>query len=132
MKFSYNPSTKNVRIPGEENIRSSYFRNETARFSNGEMYCSAIVTVSGWTGNSEVFTYDPKMQYYLFLATGQAVSSGLTQHTRTAISTPRKLSDYSADASGTSGMSATVKQRLIKAHGIFGALRFYHFNYSEV
>ncbi|PIO64291.1 DOMON domain protein, partial [Teladorsagia circumcincta] len=127
MKFSYNPTTKNVRIPGEENIRSSYFRNENARFSDGVMYCTAVVTVSGWTGNSEVFTYDPKMNYYLFLATGQAVSSGLTQHTKTAISTPRKLSDYSVDASGTSGMSATVKQRLTKAHAILMLISWFFF-----
>ncbi|KAK6049170.1 hypothetical protein COOONC_13325 [Cooperia oncophora] len=54
MKFSYNPATKNIRIPGEENIRSSYFQNEVAKFSDGVLYCSAVVTVSGWTENTEV------------------------------------------------------------------------------
>ncbi|KAK6045082.1 DOMON domain protein [Cooperia oncophora] len=76
MKFSYNPATKNIRIPGEENIRSSYFQNEVAKFSDGVLYCSAVVTVSGWTENTEVFTYDPNTKYYLLLATGQATASG--------------------------------------------------------
>nr|CDJ97351.1 DOMON domain containing protein [Haemonchus contortus] len=127
MKFSYNPTTRNIRIPGEETIRSTYFQNETATFTDGMMYCSAVVTVSGWTNNSEVFTYDPNKEYYLFLATGQATASGLTQHTGKAISTPRQLSDYSTDASGTSGLSPNVKQRLIKAHAILMIISWFFF-----
>ncbi|VDO60502.1 unnamed protein product [Haemonchus placei] len=106
MKFSYNPTTRNIRIPGEETIRSTYFQNETATFTDGMMYCSAVVTVSGWTNNSEVC---------------------LTQHTGKAISTPRQLSDYSTDASGTSGLSPIVKQRLIKAHAILMIISWFFF-----
>lgn len=94
-------------------------------FSNGMLYCSAIVTVSGWAESNQVFTYDAKMSYYLLLARGTATNSGLTQHTTTAVSNPRLLSDYSK--SGSSGVNPTTKQRLIKAHAIMMLLSWFFF-----
>ncbi|WKX95495.1 hypothetical protein Q1695_012169 [Nippostrongylus brasiliensis] len=125
MKFSYNPSTYNARINEEQQIESLYFRNETAKIADGVMYCSAVVNVSGWSGSSQVFTYDPKKTYYLLLASGVTTASGLARHKITAVSTPRLLSDY--ESSGSSGMSPATKQRLVKAHAILMILSWFFF-----
>ncbi|RCN34880.1 DOMON domain protein [Ancylostoma caninum] len=77
MKFSYNPALRNARIPGEETIRSQYFKNETAVISDGMMYCAATVDVSGWgPSNGQVFTYKENQRYFLLLAAGSAITSG--------------------------------------------------------
>ncbi|WKX95497.1 hypothetical protein Q1695_012169 [Nippostrongylus brasiliensis] len=106
-------------------IESLYFRNETAKIADGVMYCSAVVNVSGWSGSSQVFTYDPKKTYYLLLASGVTTASGLARHKITAVSTPRLLSDY--ESSGSSGMSPATKQRLVKAHAILMILSWFFF-----
>ncbi|EYB91770.1 hypothetical protein Y032_0202g1780 [Ancylostoma ceylanicum] len=126
MKFSYNPALKNARIPGEETIRPQYFQNETATISDGMMYCAATVNVSGWgPSNGQVFTYKENQRYFLLLAAGSAITSGLTQHSVTAVSSSRLLTDYGAQ--GSTGLSSTVRKRLIKAHAILMILSWFFF-----
>ncbi|KAK6045122.1 hypothetical protein COOONC_17373, partial [Cooperia oncophora] len=54
LKFSYNDATpKNVRIAGEETIRSNYFLNGMVGSNDAQLYCTAVVNVSGWSGSDE-------------------------------------------------------------------------------
>ncbi|VDM77559.1 unnamed protein product, partial [Strongylus vulgaris] len=111
MKFSYNTKKNNVRIKGEEvrlrrkafqrrnfcqidfetwdeTIRAQYFLNETATITDKVLYCSAIVDVGGWPSSyGQVFTYNKTQSYYLLLAAGSALTSSLTQHKTTDVST---------------------------------------------
>ncbi|CAJ0607891.1 unnamed protein product [Cylicocyclus nassatus] len=126
MKFSYNPSHTNARIKGEETIRSQYFQNETAAITDGVLYCTAVVDVRGWpSSNGQVFQYNANQTYYLLLAAGSALSSSLTQHKTTDVSSPRLLTDYDADSSN--GMNSTTKGSLIKAHAILMLLAWFIF-----
>ncbi|CAJ0607892.1 unnamed protein product [Cylicocyclus nassatus] len=126
MKFSYNPNHTNARIKGEETIRSQYFQNETAAITDGVLYCTAVVDVRGWpSSNGQVFQYNANQTYYLLLAAGSALSSSLTQHKTTDVSSPRLLTDYDADSSN--GMNSTTKGRLIKAHAILMLLAWFIF-----
>ncbi|VDM77091.1 unnamed protein product, partial [Strongylus vulgaris] len=92
LKFSYNDnSPANVRIPSEETISSSYFTQSNIIAFDGELYCSALVNVSGWSQSKEVFTYNPSQAYYLLLASGFTNDQGLDIHKHTFVSTPRFL-----------------------------------------
>ncbi|RCN28669.1 DOMON domain protein [Ancylostoma caninum] len=92
LKFSYNDDTPaNVRIPGEETIRSSYFTQRVIVSADGELYCTALVNVSGWSQNKQVFTYNRTQKYYLLLASGFTNTDGLNQHKHTFVSSPRLL-----------------------------------------
>ncbi|ETN72226.1 DOMON domain protein, partial [Necator americanus] len=54
LKFSYNNATpSNVRISEEEKIRASYFTQTNTISADGELYCTAIVNISGWSQNKE-------------------------------------------------------------------------------
>ncbi|VDN19428.1 unnamed protein product [Cylicostephanus goldi] len=78
MKFSYNNDVpENVRISGEESIESAYFTDSKIVTVDGELYCSAIVNVSGWAMSDKVFTYNPTKAYYLLLASGFTDEDGL-------------------------------------------------------
>ncbi|PIO62420.1 hypothetical protein TELCIR_16018, partial [Teladorsagia circumcincta] len=77
LKFSYNDaSPANVRIPDEEKIRSSYFLNNMVMSSDAQLYCTAVVNVSGWSGSDKVFRLNPTQSYYLLLASGNTDAKG--------------------------------------------------------
>ncbi|KHJ85367.1 DOMON domain protein [Oesophagostomum dentatum] len=109
MKFSYNDnSPANVRIPGEEAIRFSYFTRNLNLSADGELYCSADVNISGWSQSKEVFKYDPTQSYYILLASGFTDTQGLLPHKHTFVSTPRLLdADNSVDGFNNSTCGTT-------------------------
>ncbi|RCN34881.1 hypothetical protein ANCCAN_19267 [Ancylostoma caninum] len=53
------------------------------------------------------------------------LNTGLTQHSTTAVSSSRLLTDYGAK--GSTGLSSTVRKRLIKAHAILMILAWFFF-----
>lgn len=112
MKFSYNDERpSNVRIEGEEGIRSTYITNTTAYIENGYLYCSAIVTVCGSSISHEVFKWDSDASYYMLFATGPTNQTVLAAHTsRCTSSVPIRLQDVQPnfDTSSCSKTKACV------------------------
>ncbi|KAK6024342.1 DOMON domain protein [Ostertagia ostertagi] len=53
-----------------KNMRSGYFLNNMAMSSDAQLYCTAMVNVSGWSGSDRVFRLNPTQSYYLLLASG--------------------------------------------------------------
>ncbi|CAI5441062.1 unnamed protein product [Caenorhabditis angaria] len=115
MKFSANEARTNVRISGEETIRSQLMSNVETSYVDGKIYCKATIKGGGSSANSQIFNFQPDNKYYLLVAKGAASSSGLNYHGPNDrwISSQRLLSDTGAGNAG--GKSTT----LLILHAVF-------------